>query len=295
MMAAVFVVGAALVDFVFSLEEFPNGGEKYRAKDACIVGGGCAANAAVAIARLGGEANLAARLGDDFPGDLIIKQLADENVDTKLIHRAENGRSSYSSVFVDRNGERQIVNFRGDGLIEQTDWIEQAPSSDAILVDTRWSAGAKFGLEMAAERNIPGIVDAEAPLEPELLSLASHVAFSRSGIQSISSQTSLADCLAEIATKLPGWTCVTDGENGVYYTVGDHIEHMPAFQVEVKDTLAAGDIWHGAFVLLLGEGADEKTAIRFANGAAAMKSMSFGGRAGCPDRRTLNAFLKENN
>ena len=63
-MARVLVAGVAVADFVFQVDEMPSKPEKYRANDAIVAGGGNAANAAVAIARQGGEAMLAARLGD---------------------------------------------------------------------------------------------------------------------------------------------------------------------------------------------------------------------------------------
>lgn len=69
-MANVFITGMAVVDFVFSVDEMPKQAEKYRADNAVVVGGGCAANAAVAIARLGGQATLATRLGLDQLGGL---------------------------------------------------------------------------------------------------------------------------------------------------------------------------------------------------------------------------------
>jgi sulfofructose kinase len=52
-MARVLCVGSAVVDFVFRLDALPTRPEKLRALDARMVGGGCAANAAVAVARLG--------------------------------------------------------------------------------------------------------------------------------------------------------------------------------------------------------------------------------------------------
>jgi sulfofructose kinase len=68
---------------------------------------------------------------------------------------------------------------------------------------------------------------------------------------------------------------------------------VPAFAVDPVDTLGAGDVWHGAFTLALGEGEDEHDAIRFANAVAAIKCTRFGGRAGIPDRATVENFLKE--
>ena len=86
---------------------------------------------------------------------------------------------------------------------------------------------------------------------------------------------------------------MTDGESGVFFLDNNRVEHIPAFKVDVKDTLGAGDIWHGAFALRLAEGADEITAIEFANAAAAIKCTRHGGRAGCPDRDRTNDFLTE--
>ena len=66
-----------MVDFVFFLDEMPRLAEKYRAKGAEITGGGGAANAAAAIARLGGHAMLASRLGSDQVADMTCRWMPD--------------------------------------------------------------------------------------------------------------------------------------------------------------------------------------------------------------------------
>ncbi|MFT7137435.1 MAG: sulfofructose kinase [Akkermansiaceae bacterium] len=293
-MTQVFVLGMAAVDFVFSVPAMPRTAEKYLARDAKVVGGGPAANAAVAVARLGGTPELAARLGDDALAGLVLQGLEADGVATNFVNRAPDGQSSFSSVYVDAQGERQIVNFRGTGLTEDTFWLADATRADAVLVDTRWPSGALRALDMARTWGVPGVLDAEAPIDPSLLEKASHVAFSRTGLQQLSNENDPARALKEAAAGLEGWACVTDGERGVWFTDGTGIAHVPAFQVIAKDTLAAGDIWHGAFALSLAEERDALTAIRFANAAAALKCMNFGGRAGCPDRAAVNSFLKEN-
>ncbi len=292
-MTTVLVLGMAAVDFVLSVPEFPTEATKYRAEAAEIVGGGPAANAAVAIARLGGTATLAARLGDDSLADLVLGDLKAEGVSTAFVHRAPGGRSSFSSVYIDATGERQIVNFRGAGLTDDTGWIARMPAPQAVLVDTRWPDGAATALDMARSQGIPGIVDGEAPIDPRLLEKASHLALSRQGLASLVVGDDLPRALATLAERLPGWVCVTDGENGVWYTDAGTIAHIPAFRVTVKDTLAAGDIWHGAFALALAEGQIETDAIRFANATAALKCTTFGGRSGTPDRAAVQTFLKE--
>ena len=70
--------------------------------------------------------------------------------------------------------------------------------------------------------------------------------------------------------------------------------NVPTKNVVVKDTLGAGDVWHGAFTLSLAEGNDEINAIKFANYAATLKCSFFGGRKGFPNRKQLKEFIMEN-
>lgn len=286
-MARVLCVGSSVIDFVFRLDTLPTRPEKLRAQDARIIGGGCAANAAVAIARLGGEALLAARLGEDEVGRMVIAGAEAEGVDCTLARLSPGARSAFSSVYIDSQGERQIVSFRGEGLDDSPDLIAGVPRIDAVLADTRWTPGNLAALELAKARGLPGVLDAEAPIDPALLAAASHVAFSRQGLASVSSGP---PAVALAGLDLAAWVCVTDGADGVFVRGGPHI---PAPSVEAVDTLGAGDVWHGAFTLRLAEGADEVDAIRFANAAAALKCARPWGREGCPTRAETERYLEE--
>jgi sulfofructose kinase len=188
-MTTILTVGVAVIDIVMSVEALPRKPEKYRARDAAIVGGGCAANAASAVARLGGRSLLAARTGQDQIGDMVIAGLEGEGVDCTLVRRIPGGRSSFSSIYIDTAGERQIVNFRDMALSFEAAWLAEAlpVQVDAVLADTRWPQGAAVAMKAARERGIPGILDAEAPVREadEALRLASHVAFSAQGLRDL--------------------------------------------------------------------------------------------------------------
>jgi sulfofructose kinase len=296
-MATILIAGVAVVDFVFLLDEMPARAEKHRAKDAAIVGGGCGANAAVAVARLGGKARLAARLGDDPVGDMIVANLEAEGVDCTLARRFPGGRSSFSSVFVDAAGERQIVNFRDADLSFGAGWLEQEMPGDfdAALADTRWPQGAAALLSAARALSRPGVLDAEPPIAEaiEALQVASHVAFSAQGLREFVGIDNLEKALTDAAKHTRAWFCVTDGPHGVTYLDEGVPRRIPTFEVEVVDTLGAGDIWHGAFTLALGEGWREADAARFANAAAAIKCTRFGGRAGTPARHEVEQFMRD--
>lgn len=296
-MTKIVTTGVAVVDFVFFLDEMPRLAEKYRARGAEITGGGGAANAAAAIARLGGHAMLASRLGSDQVADMIASGLKADGVDCAMLRRFEGRRSSFSSVFIDKAGERQIVNFRDQELPMDAGWLKAAlpDDFDAALADTRWPGGAEALMRTARERGLPGVLDAEAPTrEAEAaVRLASHVAFSAQGLRDWAGHGDLARALADVAAETGAFACVTDGAKGVSWRHREASGFEPAFRIAPVDTLGAGDVWHGAFTLRLGEGAAPPEAIRFASAVAAIKCTRSNGRAGYPTRAETEVFMKE--
>ncbi|WP_299192655.1 PfkB family carbohydrate kinase [uncultured Litoreibacter sp.] len=284
-MARVMVAGSAALDFVYQVDVLPQRAEKYAARAVDIVGGGCAANAAVGIARLGGKSQLLARFGKDEVSEIVLGDILSENVDTSACVITNGARSAMSSVYVDEAGERQIMAFRGAGLAQDPELSEL--SADAVLADTRWPEATRQVIELGRALGIPAVLDGEAPVPVELAAAASHVVFSEQGLMDFTGMDDVHAAYA--ALDLPGWCAVTLGADGVLHPGGV----MPGFKVDVKDTLGAGDIWHGAFALRLGEGAGEMDAMRFAHAAAALKCTGFGGRKAAPSRAEVEQFLKE--
>ncbi|MEM7198547.1 MAG: PfkB family carbohydrate kinase, partial [Pseudomonadota bacterium] len=293
-MKKILVVGTAVVDFVFRLQEMPKKPEKYRAHDAQIIGGGMAANAAVAIAKLGGQPQLASRLGDDMIGDLIAKDLREFGVDLEYTQHIAGAHSSYSSVYIDANGERQIVNFCGQDLACDGTYLRTIPACDAVLVDTRWVAGAQIALQCAQNWGVPGILDGEPPIDQSLLSLAQYKCLPMQGFRALVGNDDIMEGLRALQKQYGGVVSVSDGANGVFYYDDTAHGHIPAIAVDAVDTNGCGDIWHGAFALSMADGGDTVKAIEFSNAAAACKCRGFGARAACPDHTMVTGLLKEN-
>jgi len=305
-MSRILVCGLTTCDFVFDVSVMPQRAEKYIANDATMVIGGGAANAAIAIARQQGTASLAARIGDDWVGNRIVQILRSENVDCSYLQVCRGATSSFSSVLIDAAGERQIVNFRGSELNQKPTWLSNKTQPefligrmnkkpfDAVLVDTRWANGAVAVLQMARQFGIPGVVDAEAPIPERVLQSASHVAFSMQGLTAYTGIYKKEDALLVASTKLPAWVCVTDGGNGVTHVHDRALHHTPTHSVKIKDTLAAGDVWHGVFTLGLSEGQDEQSAIEYANAAATLKCAGAGvGAMSAPSREQTIRLVRQ--
>src|SRR5262249_62397138 len=97
------------------VENFPAPGTKVAASEFVITGGGCAANAAVTIARLKGRVAFAGPLGgrDDHISERIVSDLAKEGVDCSGIVRVDGGEASVSLILLDATGEKTIATRRG--------------------------------------------------------------------------------------------------------------------------------------------------------------------------------------
>lgn len=290
-MASVFLFGLSVIDLIFHVDEIPHSGLKFRTTEADLSVGGCATNASVAIQRLGGQAFLSTRVGEDAFGTMIVQNLRKEGVDVEMIRSTADGVTAFSAVAIDPVGERQIVSFRGKRLESDPSWLKSAPKSDAYLVDTTWPAGVETVLATALEQSAPSIVDADATIHPGHIQDASHIAFSMQSLVEMTGEPDAASGLRKARSMFSSWLCVTDGENGVFRLDGKEIEHIPAFNIDTKNTLAAGDVWHGAFALGLAEGRGEDQAILFANGSSALKCSCQGSWNCFPHRTDVEKFI----
>jgi sulfofructose kinase len=297
--ARVLCAGIAVEDHVYRLERFPLPGSKTRAYEYAAVGGGCAANAAVAIVRLGGAARLSSPLGDgagaDAVGDRIVERLAREGVDCAPVVRVAGARSPISAILVDASGERLIVNDRderlSDALVADPDALLHGCA--AVLADNRFADFVLPLCRAARARGLPAILDGDRPTRASdaLLTVCTHVVFAADGLRATAGMDDLEAALKAIAARSDAFLAVTDGANGVLWLADGAARRLPAIAVEVVDTLGAGDVFHGAFALALAEGRGEADALRFASAAAAIKCTRFGGIAGAPRRGELSALL----
>lgn len=295
-MPKVTCVGLAVQDLVFGLGEPLLMGEKNFATHLHAVGGGPAANAAVAIAALGGEASLISSLGGDAIGDEVVAELTSYGVNCTDVRRVD-APSPLSAVVIAPDGERTIVNRTDPDL-----WRTAAPpsrseleDSDAILVDVRWPSGAVEATAIGRDLGIPVVVDCDLTDEPvpeAILVNATHVVFSQPAFERMARIASPAN-VTRMAKDIGGFVAVTMGSDGVVWCDGVSTQRTPAFPVEAVDTLGAGDVFHGAFALGLAEGRPTSDIVRWSSAAAAVKCAAGGGRDGFPSRLDVVAHIEE--
>jgi sulfofructose kinase len=291
--------GTAVIDNVYRVDRFPVTGIKTRAADFRQILGGCAANASVAVHRLGGRARLASAIGGppgrDLTGDSILARLSTEQVDVSAVMRVDGATSSLSSILIDRDGERLIVNFRHPKLDKaRPTRIDRILSgADVLMVDNRYPEFVLPIAQAARERDMIVVLDGEQTAAPneDLLLAATHIVFSAEGLRAVTRQDNLETALRSVARRTGAFVAFTDGARDMMWLETGKLRALPTFRVKAIDTLAAGDIFHGAFALALAEGQETTNAMRFAAAVSAIKCTRFGGGTGCPERAEVDEFL----
>src|SRR5690606_19982100 len=110
----------------------------------------------------------------------------------------------------------------------------------------------------------------------------------------VSGAPDIAAALPVLAARFAGFVAITGGAAGCFWMENGIARQALPPPVRAVDTLAAGDVFHGAFTLTIAEGRAIADAIAFANTAAALKCTSFGGRLGTPARAEVDAWLSRN-
>jgi len=297
-MARIVCVGLGCLDHLFKVDHLPSGGGKIFAENYVAAPGGPAAAASIAAAALGHDAVFLGRLGDDDVGRELTARMARCGVDVSGIRYVKGQSSQVSSVVVDRDGERQIINFSSRHLDPDPSWlpVKIIASADFVLTDVRWPEGAEEALKRARQHTVPSLIDADtSPVDTShLIGLADYAVFSEKGLQMYVDERDIEKGLQNAHLKSRIWVAVTAGDKGSYWLDEKGVIcSCPAEQLEAIDTCGAGDVFHGAFAAALAEKMKVEDAMRFAGAAASLKCLSFGGSLGTPNRAALNRFLKK--
>lgn len=292
-MAEVICVGIAFLDHVFEGDFTLADGDVAFADDFNQYGGGMAATASVAAARLGGFASFWGRLGDDETGLQVLEGLKRHGVQTEQVRLIRGAQSPVTSILTGANGARHETIFAGRDLDPDADWLPfgRIEDTSAILVDPRWPEAAIPALQSAHDHRVPAVLDGEAGPEPvprELIELASHVVFSRAGLLQFTGTPDIHAGLEAVAAATEAHVGVTAGWDGFdWRDENGAIQTVPALGQPVIDRVGTRDVFLGAFALAIGEQKDIALSARFANTAAGLKGARPGGRGAIPSRAEI--------
>ncbi|MBU2328626.1 MAG: carbohydrate kinase, partial [Alphaproteobacteria bacterium] len=105
--------GSAGFDLLVEVAGLPASDTRIPASGYAAGGGGPAATASTALARLGARAGLVTAVGDDRIGDLILAELADDGIDLSGAQRLPGVPSTVASVMIEPSGARAMAVYGG--------------------------------------------------------------------------------------------------------------------------------------------------------------------------------------
>jgi sulfofructose kinase len=292
---AIICAGHATLDAIVAVPRLPRADERLPATDGVLAGGGPAATAAVALARLGVPVAFAGRVGSDAAGELVRDGLAAEGVDVSLLAVVP-GSTPFTAALVGPHGDRALVPAAGRlpplamtprlrSALTATTWLHVDHVGAALLPVVR-SIAPDVRVSVDGGNPIPGLslagVDCFAPTVAGLL------AFTRTRSIDAGIESALGDGA--------GLVVATDGASGAYAARREEgpvrVVRAPGRPVTgLVSTLGAGDAFHGGLLAaLLGE-RDLEMALAMANAVAAASTRALDGRSALPDRGELDAML----
>ncbi len=267
------------MDHTFHVEDIVQPPSKNRARSYALGAGGLAANASIAVSRLGGHCIFWGRVGDDLNGRPLLDALAEQGVDVSQCRLAPGGRTPVSAVLVDPMGERSIYSYRGENLGTEPDWLplDRIDTAQAFLCDPRWPEGAARALDYARAKGVPTVIDGEKTetrILMDLIPRVDHAVFSVPGLALYAPGRKPVEALRRALEEGCQVAAVTQGEKGtLWMTKADPTpQRTPAFRVHATNTTGAGDVFHGAYALAIAERQPIEQVMRFASAAGALRA-----------------------
>lgn len=285
-------------DYLAVLPEIPID-NKLQMLEHLVQGGGPAATAAVAAARLGVNASFIGIVGDDEPGKRIIRDFESENVSTDGIRIREGAESAVGYCWIEQStGKRSVAWTRGTLKELQADEVdfELIRNAKILHIDGHNPKAALAAVKEAEKHNVIVNFDAGTLRDgvTELLPYVTILITSELFARQYSGEEDLEKALLKLGEIGAPVTGLTMGEHGSLLLDNGKILHCPAFKIKPVDTTGAGDVFHAAFGVRYLETLDLMECARFASAVSAIKCLKLGGRAGIPNRKEVDEFLKNN-
>ncbi len=278
---SVLLAGLCTVDLVQRVEQLPEPGQKVQSGGVSVAAGGPAAGAAVTVAALGGEALLLTVLGRHPLAELARADLAecgvtvldalpewDEPPPLSAVavreHDGERTVVSHNAAAVEAAAPEALAGFDADACAA----LLEGSRPTAVLVDGHHARLALAAASWAKAHDRPVVVDAGSwkPVFADVFDLADVVA------------CSARFTAPEGALDRVGVVVTTAGPDPVRWRDRERSGEVAVPTVDARDTLGAGDVWHGAFTSRVGL-SDLDEAIEFANAVASERVRHVGPRS----------------
>ncbi len=286
----------------------PEAGRLVLVEEMGLYTGGCAANTATALARLGIPVEIIGRVGHDPFGDFLVRELEHRGIGTAGITRDSDTGTSATMVMVDPDGERRFIHYIGanarltleqiaperiqnaaivhvagalvlpglDGL-PTARLLQQAREAGAItFLDTVWDDTGRW---MKLLKSCLPYVDYFVPSLAEARALTG-----RQAPEEVATAL-LEEGVGTVALKMGADGCLVQSRDRPAL-------HVPAFEVQVVDATGAGDAFAAGFIAGVYLGWPLVDTARLANAVGALCVTGVGASGNVASLEETLAFMR---
>lgn len=303
-MPDIIVVGDVNVDALFTIPAYPLPGTEAVATSVQMHTGGSAVNTAIALAKMDMDVGFIGRVGQDLLSHQAINDLKNAGVDCSQIQIDPKVGTGLVLITVTEDGERTMFSSRGANAYTRAGDID--PN---YFLNCRWIHLSSYSflayhqyqtiltiLELA--ENLPYTrVSLDIGTEPamrarsqilEVLSRLEVITPNELEVTLLGEGRSLNTSLDYLVNGSGAHAiAATRGQEGCLLAIGDKRVHLPAFEVNMKDTTGAGDNFNAGLVLGRLVGLSWEASVALGNAIGALSTTHYGAGATALNRNDV--------
>jgi ribokinase len=276
------VVGSINLDFVATAPDLPEPGETVTGAVLARHPGGKGANQALAVEKLGAEAYLVGRVGDDPMAGEALALMEGFGVDLSAVEVDPAAPTGVALIAVDPAGENQIVVAAGANHLVTPEHLPQRIET-ALIVQLELPIETVEAAVGRATDFVCANLAPAAPVSEALLRRADLIVVNEGE----------AAFYGDALHRGGGRVVVTQGARGAeMYHRGVKTAWATPPAVTAVDAVGTGDAFVGAITVALLEGMEAQAALDFACAAGALAATRPGAQPSLPTREEVEALLK---
>lgn len=308
-MADVVCLGILVADCVGKpIEGMPERGKLALVDNMELHTGGCASNTGTALAKIGIDAAIIGKVGNDGFGDFMVNELSKYGSDCSGIVRDEVTHTSATMVMVHGDGERSFIHYIGANatLTEQDvdfDVVKRGkilhvagtflmPSFDGQPTANVLKKAKGLGVTTSLDTAWDSRGNWMKLLEP-CLPYVDYAVPSIEEARMCTGKDEPSDVADVFLDKGVKTVALKMGDQGCYIKNKDIELRIPIYKVDAIDAVGAGDAFAAGFLTGIVNGWDLLRTGKFANAVGAFCVTALGATTGIKDLKTIEDFITE--
>ncbi len=280
---SILCVGQFVADVIVRpVDSLPLPGRTEVVKDLQVLAGGCAANTAAVLAKLGAEVRLAASVGQDALGDAALADVKQAGLCLDAVVRDPADPTSAVIVLISGTGERSFIYRNGSNEKFSNRHLPDAVLKSANIIHVGGALkmhGLDLGELFTRAKSFGAITSLDTDWDPtglwmkrlqEALPNIDYLFTNREEAAMLAGKEDPRKAARKLLACGTRVVIVKRGEHGSLLCSSATEIVLPAYRVEVRDTTCAGDSFVAGFLFGLSRGCPLAEAMRLGNAAGAL-------------------------